>query len=327
MVSLVLSRRLVGRAVSRPAFAVLAGLSLLFFHPLILLLERGQIDALNLAILLGAIVLFTRRTRGADAAGGMLLAVVLVVKTPAAYFLPLLLLRRKGIALAGVAAGVVLLNTVAVAAEGPVSVRQYWRDVFPLMARAVNPATSGPPEPRLPSGLKQGVSYVPSELRFGSKASAADAAYTWILSPGRRVTRSHLSVLFYAAGLSATVYALGLRRLRQSMSPLTEGLFWSMAMTLVMLTGPLTWAMNLVWLIPLGPMLYGAFREATTAGEAHGIAVAAVGFMLIALPDPISAPVMLQVSARALNHYYVLPEATVLLGLLLLLRARLTLGI
>jgi len=96
---------------------IVAGICVCLFHPVLALLERGQVDGITLA-LLAAFVYLIQRKKKQRAAAGLCLALATLLKLHCVYFAPFLILRKKWIALAGFTSGCLLIGLCSLALDG-----------------------------------------------------------------------------------------------------------------------------------------------------------------------------------------------------------------
>jgi hypothetical protein len=109
-------------------------------------------------------------------------------------------------------------------------------------------------------------------------------------------------------------------RLYPPATPLEELAFWQAALAAVLLSSPLTWAMNTVWLLPSMLVLVRLARVPLDRADALASSLCAAGLLMAAAPDHHTRP-LLAPWASLLNRKYVLAELVVLVAMLLVLRA------
>jgi len=321
-VALLLAARLAG---VRTREGLLAGIvAALVFFPLLTHLERGQVDLLTLLLLLAGVAALAREGRLAQYVGGGAFALAALLKLNVVLLAPFLLVRRRGRALLGFVAGGAALVALSTAVDGPGAVRRYAENELP---RILAYGESGPPESRLPpvvlerlrAGVpegrtrKDGVVYEPAAFSFPVNAALVRSKLAPSLPLPRNRRLAALVVLGLLLGLSSLIGARS-----AGAGPIEELAFWQMAMTAVLLTGPLSWVMNAVWLIPT---LFVAVRVAEDLGsrpQAFSLATTVCGLLLLGLPD-VLAPYLFE-------DRYVIGGLVVFAGLLASLRAGLTGG-
>jgi hypothetical protein len=290
------------------------------FQPLVLHLERGQVDAFTLLVI--ALALRPMVSAGRDSvASGVLLAVGSVLKPNVAGLLPFLLLRRRWRALAGFAAGALGAVLATVALHGTQGLAAYLTRELPRIS--VEGEAHGD-QMRLPSGvlarlragapegmtLRDGRLYRIESFRFTTNASLARPLKRRL---GLRIGPSKLSLLV----LAGLVALAGLRQLRQagplaSAGSLHELAYWQGAMAAVLLAWPVTWAMNAVWLLPAALIVVRAWPDARAIGERVALAACVCGLLLAAVPDGIAEMAM----GRLASLRYVIGETLVFVSLM-----------
>jgi hypothetical protein len=291
--ALALSARLAGVPLRSQSLAVV-GLGLAVSWPLLLSLERGQIDLLTLTLLLGALWAGRAQTRGNAALAGILWAAAIILKPHTLLALPFLLLRRQWV-VATSAAAVLALAFALSSLVAPAVTHEYLVTVAPRLARhgddppksdllpreTMRKALAGLP-PQVAS--KQGRLYRRFGLEFDQRGSLV-----WAVGGEAPARPGTLSLILWAA-LSGLVLACRRPRKDEPGRFSVEDLaWWQAGLCVVLLSAPLTWAMNLVWLVPAGFVV--AARQARWKGQAPGWlgtvsqAMAIFGLALAAVPD------------------------------------------
>ncbi|HEY5907156.1 MAG TPA: hypothetical protein VIZ31_03885, partial [Vicinamibacteria bacterium] len=164
---------------------------------------------------------------------------------------------------------------------------------------------------------RDGRLYEADSLGFVANASLARVASRVF----RRTVPAPRTVIFALAIVAVT---LALTRACGGKAPpgdpSRELAFLSAALASVLLAGPLTWAMNTVWLLPAAVLLARRSRSFTLARD-WALVVMAAGLLLVWLPDQYAWP-MLYGTRPALGDYkYVAGAALCLWASLALLRA------
>jgi len=290
------------------------------YHPLVLHLERGQVDALTL--LMVALALRPMVSDGRDTVtSGVLLALGSALKPNVAGLVPFLLLRRRWRALAGYAAGALGVVCATVALHGSAGLVAYVTDELPRISvegeahgddHRLPPAVLARLRAGAPEGMtvRDGRLYRIESLRFTTNASLTRPLKRRL---GLTIGPSRLSLLVLA-GLVAVAGLWMFRHPRAlaGASPVRELAYWQAAMAAVLLAWPVTWAMNAVWLLPAALVVLHAWPQSHAAGARAALAACACGLLLAAVPDGV-AEVMLGPFA---NLKYVLAEALVFVSLL-----------
>jgi hypothetical protein len=311
--------RALGAYLSAEAVLAAAAFACLF-HPLVLHLERGQVDALTLLAV--ALALQPMVAGGRDTfASGVLLAAGAVLKPNVAGLLPFLALRRRWRALAGFATGAIGAALVTVALHGVEAPVAYLTRELPrislegeahgdegrLDAAVLERLRQGAPQGTTP---REGHLYKIESFRFVTNASLVRPLKRRL---ALRLGPSRLSLLVLAAlaALAAALPAAAPRRAGLP-APVAELAWWQAALAAVLLAWPVTWAMNAVWLLPAVLVVASAWPHARTAGARVGLAACAVGLALAALPDAAAALVL----GPWATLKYVVAEAVVFVTLL-----------
>ncbi len=285
-------------------------------HPLLLHLERGQIDLVTLALLGGALwLLVSRPTRWRQWSAGACVALATLLKLPCLLVVPFLALRRRWHAVAGWAATVLVL----VALDGVLDRRltaQYYSAELPRILRF---GEKGPADALLPEAVRR-----PLEASLASgRVEVAGAVYQLrgIVFPYNASLARELAERFcqQCAWLPLAVFAalLGLARavagrgLLAAQGSTSEMAYFLAACLVALLASPLTWAMNTVWLFPgvfVLSALHAHTRHATprNATAEVGTAAAVLGLVLLAIPDRSAFPLLLPPgTGEFLDHKYV----------------------
>jgi hypothetical protein len=97
-----------------------------------------------------------------------------------------------------------------------------------------------------------------------------------------------------------------------------ETAWWLAALTIVLLSSPMTWVMNVIWLIPALPLVVRWACSLRHPWEGRVLAVLVVGLLLAAMPDSASCPLLVPYAGRFLHLKYVAAEVLVAASLLAL---------
>ena len=297
------------------------------FHPLLTLLERGQIDAITLLLVSFALATFVRSGDGLHA--GALLGAATLLKLNVAFFLPFLLAARRWRAVAGYAATLVALSVLSLAVDGKDSVAGYLGRELPRIAAY---GEGGPSDHLLPpdvlSRLRQGTSqgdapkdgrvYAREAFGFVANASLARVMTSWT---GRRGENPLTGRMALGLGLGLLLLITAARPASGGWGPSGSALYWHAVMVAVLICGPLTWVMNLVWLLPVGLVLWRE-AEGGTARRPAAACAGTVGLLLASLPDRHVFPLLSPYGGAVLDYQYVLAEVLVVGALVGLLRGR-----
>lgn len=88
----------------------------------------------------------------------------------------------------------------------------------------------------------------------------------------------------YALGFLLTVF-LSSRRLDVTPTESQETLFWILALIVVMITGPLTWVMNTIWIIALVPFCFFWLFSEIEKPLRYSRTLIILGMVVVSLPD------------------------------------------
>ena len=313
----IFARALAWRPTPGAALALAAFVCL--FHPLVLHLERGQVDALTLLAI--ALALRPMIAEGRDAVGsGLLLALGSVLKPNVAGLVPFLVLRRRWRALGGFALGAAGAAAATVALHGTGGLVTYLTRELPRISlegeahgdeRRLEEAVLA----RLRAGAGEGMTVREGRLyRIESFRFVTNASLTRPLKRrlGLRMGPSRLSLLVLAGLVAVAALARAASRSSPAPSPIRELGYWQAALAAVLLAWPVTWAMNAVWLLPAALVLACAWPRTRTPASRAWLAVCAAGLLLAALPDPMAERAL----GGAGRLRYVLAESLVFLSLL-----------
>jgi hypothetical protein len=301
------------------------GIWVCLFHPLLALLERGQVDAVTLLLVVLAIRPLVRDGRG-GLASGFLLAIATLFKLNGVFFVPFLVWRRRWRVLAGYVLGGLVLVAATIALDGTSALRNYLTRELPRISRhgeggSVDMRLLQETLQSLRAGAPDGQTYRDGRLyRLASLGFVANASLARVVS--KRLGGGEAPARMALAILAAAVLLLGMvqwRRRDLPQTPLQAMVYWEAVMVSVLLAGPLTWAMNTVWLLPAGVLVRAAWREIRGPLAAAALAVLVLGLLLAAIPDHHAFPLLSPVEFPALHLKYVLAELLVLAGLLGLL--------
>jgi hypothetical protein len=307
---------------ARPSVETVLGLAAFacLFHPLVLHLERGQVDALTLlavSLALRPMVAEDRDTAGS----GVLLAVGAVLKPSVAFLLPFLALRRRWRALGGFAAGATAAVLATAALHGTEGVVTYVTKEMPRIAvegeahgdeELLEPAVLARLRQGAPEGMttRDGRLYRIESFRFVTNASLARPLKRRL---GLRLGPSRLSLIVLAGLVALTGLWLTLHaREGASPDPLRELAYWQAAMAAVLLAWPVTWAMNAVWLLPAALVIAWGWPSAETPASRAALAACMAGLLLAGVPDGV-ASVLLE---RLASLRYVIAETIVFVSML-----------
>ena len=298
---------------------LLAGIVVLGFFPLRTLLERGQLDGWTLLAIV--VALTWPRGRRSTIAAGSLLALATLLKLYCIFLVPFLLLRRRWRLLGGLAAGLVALFLLGGVLDGFAALPDYVSKEMPRISRYGEGGTRQMALPPVAfqsvlAGVERGKTvmdgrtYDPEHFQFVLNASVVRTPVgRWIWSSARSagipLAPGHVSLVFLAIGLG--LVAVFLRRVDET----DDLLHGQIALIVVLLCAPVTWAMNVVWLLPVVVILLSRWKCWGDRIGQSGWFVCAAGFFAAAVPD----------AWLPTNSRYIVALSCCLVGLIALARS------
>jgi hypothetical protein len=340
--SLILAMRVAGVASDNTA-AWAVWLVVLIYHPLLTFLERGQIDSITMLLITVGIVWLTQRRR--EGAAGLLLALATLLKLHTVLLIPFLLLRRRWRALAGYAAGGLLLLLLSLVLNGPQMLVQYATVEFPRISKfgewgtdemRVDPDRVAALQPGDGLTTKDGRVYSREYFAFVSNASLGRTQIGYRLqerlaAAGVGSPQSVAALLAFAPLLALVGLCHALNGFVDLSRPESDFLYWQLVLVIVLLSAPLTWVMNTIWLLALLPLTLrrrsSRPAEAPSPWHRHlGWLAIAIGLTIAALPDTLAYTLLMPAGAvgEAAQQKYVIAQLTIAIGLMLhLIRSRL----
>ena len=300
---------------------------LLSAYPVLTLLERGQVDAFTLLLL---VIAWSPTLRGSRPGipSGLLLALATLLKLNAAYFVVFWALRRWWRGVLGFGLGAAALVLLSAAIDGPSALRAYLTTELPRIARygeEGSPAMRLPPETyaRLrgvaPDAfvMRDGRLYRMEGFGFVANASGARVLAKLLGVHRPRAWYSLVSMLIVGSAVGLLSWALGRRPVLDSRAELA---YLAASLPAVLLAGPLTWTMNAVWLVVGGILLARAWPP-SRAAEKWALLGLAFGLLLAWLPDQYALSILFTSPPGFGDYKYVAGELVVLLAISFWLRA------
>lgn len=326
---------LVGRRFVLPqqrTMILLFGLLAANYFPLLTYLERGQIDAINLLLLTLAILLLLSTQRWQQVGAGLLIALATLFKLQCIYFVPFLFWRRLWWAVVGYGIGGVALLMLSLWLNGATALSTYLQVELPRISAY---GDLGPPDQWMdrsdwqalhagvPEGytIKDGQTYLPESFFFTKNATAVRNLHSvWQKTLGP-IEQSTVSLVVF--GVTFGLLLLWERTLPNRALKWTRErhfFYWQIILLVILLTGPMTWIMNLIWLLPLTLALMTQTSRVTTVGPSIALGVALFAIVITALPDIHASPLLVPFASESLRWHYVFAELLLLVALLGYLR-------
>ena len=317
----------------RPAAGLLLAAGVCAFQPLLIMFERGQIDGATLLLLSVAFLLLSRGGSRRELLGGALLAVLALIKFQGWYFVPFFLLFRSWRPLMGFALGTVLCVVLQFGLCGiDLPVRYYTSE----LQRIAMYDQTGTESMKLPDAsiavlrvgldstrtVKDGKTYEISSITFVSLASIPHLIKYAFWRNNVSVTYGSISVAVFLAALLAAAWVFRRKKLvYTALAPDMRMAIWWWAALVVLVTGPLTWTMNLVWALPL-LVLFTKDDWTTDATASYAGAVMLLGWALMFLPDAKAFGMLAPELKFIPQAHYVLAEVLVAVGTLAMIVRR-----
>ncbi len=314
-------KRTVGLSLDR---VLIAGIAVVGFFPMLPLLERGQIDGLTLLLIIGAVT--WPRGRRATVAAGALLALATLLKLYCIFLVPFLVLRRRWRLLGGFAAGLVALFLIGGVLDGFSALPAYVSDEMPRIARygeggtramVLSPFSYQQALAGVEPGktVMDGRHYEPELFQFVLNASAVRTPvgrWLWSVaeSAGIPLAPGHISLVFLALGFGLVVW------LPRGTGAANDLLHGQIALVVVLLCAPVTWAMNVVWLLPVVAILLASWKRWNDRIAQAGWFVCAAGLVLAGVPDA-----WLRAATGSIESRYIAALTLCLAGLIALARS------
>lgn len=313
-----------------PGNLLVLGIVAAAWFPLLALLERGQIDSLTLLLVLGSIHL--ARTRRYSLAGGLLLAVATLLKLHCVFLVPFLLLRRRWATAQGFLAGAAALLLLSLLIDGYAPIASYVRDDLPRISRY---GEGGTREMRLPPQqfrrvagrigpdrtVMDGREYRPEALTFVLNASlvrtpAGRATWSAVNRLGLPIAPAQVSLIFLAVAFVLVLlwWLWRGRRDGENAGEDNDFAYWQIALVLIVLCAPVSWAMGAVWLLPASALVLRGLPNWRDPRRALALATCIVGLFLAGAPDRISGLVLGLFGPQAGAYKYVVAELLLLAG-------------
>lgn len=302
------------------------------YYPLLTLLERGQIDGVTLLLItLATRLIVIENNINANFIAGILWAIAALLKLHCTYIALFFLIRRKWASMSGYILGILGILLLSLLVKPRLSL-EYVKE----LPRIAQFGEGGTDTMRLPSEViktlraslqegytqKGGIVYRYESFHFISNASLVRSMATVLQKKGVNIHLSVLSALFLGF-LSGILWIWQIyRRIPQKLDVFTEVIYWQSAWMIILLSAPLTWVMNTVWLLPIaGSLLCGFIMRSKSSSKIRDSAllICTVGLFIAWIPDYVLF--IFLGPTRLINAKYLLSEILVLVSLLLLIEA------
>jgi hypothetical protein len=322
------------RLKATPGEWLVIGIVACSYYPVLTLLERGQVDAFTLLLILAALALMRSRRSRSSFTAGILFSLASLLKLNCIFLLPFLLFRRRWRVVAGFVVGGVALLGLDLVVNGPSQVQAYVFRELPRISEHGEGGTRAMSLPRaafraatrgIESGktLMDGRSYSPTYFHFVLNGALVQA---WPGDVVRRAARaaswpkphlSHIALLFLAG-----FWLLFFFRQRRSGLPPSAGwsddepTYWLSVLVVILLCGPVTWAMSTVWLLPVVPIVLREIPRLGGVRQTLAVVGIVLGLLFVGAPDPYGNFMLSPFGQSVLDGKYVLGQLLCLAGLL-----------
>lgn len=299
-------------------------------YPLLTLLERGQIDGITLLLVTLSIRLMLGGVGSqADLLAGFLWAFATLLKLHCVYIVPFLLIRGKLKVFFGYVLSIIGIIFLSLIVNPNLSVDYIQREL-PRIARF---GEGGDERMKLPSNviqdrlvslpqgytIKDGIVYRTESMKFISNASLARSMAAILWRIGFNIPASILSVLTFIV-LFFGFYIWQFRRgIPNGFKAIHELIYWEIVLIIILLSAPLTWAMNIVWIFPFASsLIYGC---AVLRGRIRILILnlGISGLFIAWAPDSLVMLLFGSHFVQLANAKYLFSQTALLLSLVLLL--------
>jgi hypothetical protein len=309
-----------------------------WYYPLLPLLERGQIDALTLLL----IILGLRWMIGKqhEFLAGFLFAAASLFKLHTLLLIPFLVLRKRWKAVQGCLLGVLITVALTFLFNGIGPTLDYAFTELPRISQYGGGGEAAMKLPTktftqilqgVPKGLtqKDGRVYSLGEIEFTSHATLAKTPATVILKWAFYILGLKANITLFSATFYALFFSLLLGwEIWYKFQPphwkiTDETGYWLMVLVIILLCAPLTWVMNTIWLIPIAGLLITYQAEQKNVAKQNLTALflfgLAFGLLLIAIPDQANFPPLPYWISEFLFYKYAIGELFIFVGLFAML--------
>ncbi len=288
------------------------------FYPVKTVLERGQVEPFLLLLIVVSLILINKQEN--SFIGGAVFSVAALMKFQLFVFLPFFILVGKKNAVAGMFAGILFINLIALIMLGREDMEKYYLKELP---RIVQYGESGTVEMLLKDqkfenrlkelhygiSAKDGRYYKTSGIQLYSNASLTKAVSKRIPLSSNYVLLFFCTVVFFIAGYFQ-FKKQHLLKLMKNKNKYWE--FWLGMLLFAVSVSPISWTMSLVWLLPL--FVVFMIDEDISIFRTDYLLVF-IGFILIAFPDSWLLEIQNSTIAKIVEGKYLYGEILILAGL------------
>ena len=305
---------------------IVAGIYACTFFPLLTLLERGQIDGITLLLVVQSISWFDSKNKTKQFFSGIFLAIAIALKLHTVYFLPFLVFKKKWRTLIGIGvAGVIMITVMISPSNGVQTITNYIVNELPRISiyGEHGPADSLIPDiefvkitKNYPIGSVDGIRYKKSMFSFVSNGSLIRALFpAGTEIAGIPFSLTLLSILIFGFFMMIIFYFSGFRYRKNTNDFDNHLMYYFMIMVLILLCAPLTWVMNVVWVLPV---TFIALQQLENVNNKKNFAMIPLilGILLVWIPDSTVFSLLIPVGLRFEQYKYVIGELLIFFGLL-----------
>ncbi len=276
---------------------LLVGIIVGLYQPLLIHLERGQIDTLTLLLLTSALWLIAKKENRKDILAGVFISAAVLFKLYSLFLLPFIILRKRWKILHGFVVGAVAMLVLTIIAQGGWDhLIDYGYNHLPRIMNFGDIAGSNtlvdkkiiqsilantPPDY---DTIKDGRGYLLGSLDFNANATLIDPVYRRLESKGIYSTVANLSLLSFMV-FCIGFWWYGKRIFKPPIAPPDEFIYWQVPLLIILLVSPLTWVMNTVWLLPFSVITISELGSTLRLKRILSIGLIAFGLIFAMIPE------------------------------------------
>ncbi len=250
---------------------LILGIYASLYFPLLTLIGLGQIEAFLLLLMLTAIALVSREKKH-EIASGFIWAFATIIKLHIGLVVLFFIIRKKWSMLAGYLLGGLTIIALTLIFLGPGVLKDYLFVEFPRITQTGGDI--GTPETKLPESvftkyysdyglghttglIKTGQWFKDIKFSFSPNASLSRFIMYRLQDKDKNPPINLTIIPFILTIIVITLAYFALRKIRERIpqfSPSQEFLFWYSVLMVIMLLGPVTWAMTAVWIMPISAL-------------------------------------------------------------------------
>lgn len=327
----ILCLAIVSKSLSTPRFSqlLIIGTAVALFFPLQIELERGQIDAVILFLLTSSLFLLSKRDFKKQFLSGIFFSISTLLKLHCVYLLPFLFLRKQWNVIVGyIFGGLTLIALGLLLPGGRVMTLDYINNVLPRVSKygfegtaamMIDPEIIQKVKRNIPvdDTTKDGRTYLLSCFKnFEANATIVRPIINYLQSKGRDINQTLVSVFVFSAIFIPIFLWRKIFLNKVGISGKNDFIWWQIVFCVILLSSPLTWVMNVVWLLPSVVIVVLKYNGLTNRNQVFSIWIVMLGLFLTAIPDTGSYSPLVH---TIFTNKYIAGELLVLLGWLLFL--------